>query len=247
MRKIGILASAAIGLAAMTAVASAADLAPAPAPYYDWSGAYVGLNAGAAWGDFSYNGDATGPLIGSIVEDDVDFDDAVFTGGGMIGYNWQYDTFVLGVEADFNYLGFDQSAERNGTILGQPASVRGELSADWYGTLRGRLGYAADNFLIYGTGGLAYGNVEVEGRIRVGNDQWTASESNVNWGWTAGAGVEYGVDENWTLGVEYLYVDLGSNDDWDFDSGVGNAIASEVGGNTDAAFSVVRATAKFRF
>ena len=175
MKKTGLFASTFISLLAMTAAASAADMAPPP-PVYDWTGAYVGLNAGAAWNNSSYDGDASGPLLGSIIEDDVDFDDAVFTGGALIGYNWQYDSVVVGVEADFNYLGFDQSESRSGTILGQSASLDTELSASWYGTMRGRLGYAADNFLIYGTGGLAYGSVEVEGRVNVGANQWTASE-----------------------------------------------------------------------
>ena len=231
---------------AMSVAAVAADIEVAPT-YYDWTGTYGGLNAGGAWNNSNFNASATGPLAGTLLEDALDDDDAVFTGGAMIGYNWQEDSFVFGAEADFNYINFDKSSERDGTIGGLPASIDSEAGVNWFGTVRGRLGYAADRAMFYGTGGLAYGSVTADTRINVGGDQWTGDERNVNWGWTLGAGLDYAVDDNFIIGAEYLYVDLGSNDDWDIDANAGNGLVSDVSGNLDTAFSVFRVTGKWKF
>ena len=135
-----------------------------------------------------------------------------------------------------------------------------ELSSDanWWGTLRGRMGFAADNWLFYGTGGLAWGAIDASARIDYCfdvdcNTGWTArgSESETLVGWTAGAGIEYGWD-NWTFGAEYLYVDLGSTDfdhNYALNGGVSLPTDVAVSGNADVdyQFSVVRATAKLKF
>jgi outer membrane immunogenic protein len=280
MKRFILAATAIVSAATLTTAARAADIAPAA---YDWSGFYVGLNAGAAWNntevdhDFEYvGGDLPGPILADDINDrldDVDTslgsDEAVFTGGALFGYNWQHDALVLGVEADINYAGFgndetrdisdeldDLLGETSGTIDG---TARTSFEAEWFGTLRGRLGFAADNFLIYGTGGLAYGHMEASLDIDAvdTNDSsyagsYSGSTSSTNWGWTAGAGVEYGID-NWSLGIEYLYVDLGSAE-WDGDliesaDDTDSALLANVEGNgeVDYQFSVVRATAKIRF
>jgi outer membrane immunogenic protein len=118
---------------------------------------------------------------------------------------------------------------------------------DWFGTLRGRLGFAADNILFYGTGGLAYGHLNATSDINVNYGGPVArlqgSVDDVNWGWTVGGGVEYGIN-NWSLGAEYLYVDLGDAD-WKMDNDLpGNFVSSA---SVDYKFSVVRATLKYRF
>jgi outer membrane immunogenic protein len=257
VKKIILAATALISATALTTAAQAADFVPAPAAY-DWSGFYFGLNAGAAWNnsdvenDIVYDGVFSADLLDQVSNDFTD-DDAVFTGGAMLGYNWQMESLVLGVEADINYLGFNGDAENNrDNVLGGANDAEHDLSyeADWFGTLRGRLGFAADNFLFYGTGGLAYGHLEVESDFRLYNDadvlqgRWRGSADDVNWGWTIGAGMEYGID-NWSVGVEYLYVDLGEAD-WEADNDLGASLFSSEG-NVDYQFSVVRATAKIRF
>jgi outer membrane immunogenic protein len=247
-----ILSGAALSL--MGGAALAADMTPMPSTY-DWSGFYFGLNAGAAWNNSELDNDINGPAAPWLddVSDSLDGDDAVFTGGAMIGYNWQMDSIVLGVEADINYLGFEADTENSYTDFLGTVDATHDLSfqADWFGTLRGRLGFAADNFLFYGTGGLAYGHLEAESDFRVTDGaevgRWEGSADDVNWGWTIGAGMEYGID-NWSLGLEYLYVDLGEAD-WDASEGTNNvaldAYSSEA--SVDYQFSVVRATAKIRF
>ena len=275
MKKALLAACILTSAAMMVPAAHAADIAPAA---YDWTGIYFGVNAGAGFNNsdlsnsLSYSGanipggptaDQLNALL-SGVGNKLNGDDTAFTGGGMIGYNWQHDALVLGAEADLNYLGFGDSATRDvssevSAALGQSVTAKHKLSydADWYGTLRGRIGFAADNLLIYGTGGLAYGHMSADskayGYTATDSAEWNGSADSVNWGWTAGAGIEYGID-NWSLGVEYLYVDLGSTD---WDSGSKHDLASGTIGpildqikadaSFDYQFSVVRATAKLRF
>jgi outer membrane immunogenic protein len=268
---------AAAALSGLTAAAQAADMS---VPAYDWSGFYVGLNAGAGFNnsELENNFDYTGPgfvprptsaQINDAIDDfdgNVGSDEAVFTGGAMIGYNYQMESLLLGVEADINYAGFGNDRSRDFSnisqdfIVGDNVSGNSDLSfdANWFGTLRGRLGFAADNLLFYGTAGLAYGHMEASAQLDLVDDggervSYDTSTDSTNWGWTAGAGMEYGLD-NWSFGLEYLYVDLGSAE-WDgdisetvIDQNISTALSDiEGSGNVDYQFSVVRATAKLRF
>jgi outer membrane immunogenic protein len=170
--------------------------------------------------------------------------DAAFTAGGLLGYNYQMDKLVLGVETDFNYLGFSDSSKSTAAEQDVTITTSSNLDANWFGTIRGRLGFALDNVLIYGTGGAAYGDIEGKGKVfatdGVQSATWKGSDNNVKWGWTVGGGAEYGID-NWSLGLEYLYVDLGSGN-WS------DTIAtSQLKGDANYAFSTVRATVKYRF
>ena len=164
--------------------------------------------------------------------------DLGFTGGGILGYNWQIDHMVLGVETDLNYGGL--SGSRYATFSDPSApigSTKISYDSNWYGTLRGRAGYAADNLLFYGTAGLAYGGFDTkdyEAGSKVGSSDFLGI------GWTAGAGIEYGIDK-WSLGLEYLYVDLGSQ------SYSSSGPDYKVKNDIDYQFSVVRATAKYNF
>jgi len=285
MNRFFLMTATAATAAMLATTANAADIAPAA---YDWTGAYIGLNAGAAWGNSEVNGridcvDDVGGEFCAFIQDDFgfDFDDlgvggddsAVFTGGAMIGYNWQMDSLVLGLEADVNYAGFGDSNTRDLSdfandifITDEPISAqhRAEFDADWWGTLRARIGFAHDNLLFYGTGGLAWGHVEASSRLDAcwnGCDdpgeelRYGGSSSDTNLGWTLGAGMEAGFD-HWTLGIEYLYVDLGS-ESWNYGGDL-SAIEDSLGpqrvdfdfpgsGDVDYQFSVVRATAKWRF
>jgi outer membrane immunogenic protein len=223
----------AVALAAVgTVPALAADMAVpytkapamAVAPVYNWTGWYVGLNAGGMW-----NQGGSDP--GSFVTDGfVDFPgrialgqfpafrshEASFIGGGQFGYNWQASSIVYGIEADFQYTSHDSTqtvAFPAGAFDANTQSARSKL--DFLGTVRGRLGYTfTPMFLGYVTGGLAYGHtqnsvttigvpdgfpgVAVSGT----GDEWRA-------GWTVGAGFEYAFGANWSVKGEYLYYDLG--------------------------------------
>nr|WP_029074036.1 outer membrane protein [Kaistia adipata] len=217
------------------ATAQAADLTYEPVPaapeVFNWTGFYVGVHAGIGGGNFDtsfreYEYEE-GPADFAFSGYGYDFSDNAFGafGGAQIGYNYQFATnWVVGAEADIAASGI--KAEHNETYS-DGWFENNEAKIDWFGTLRGRLGYAWDNVLFYGTGGAAYGKVKLSGSYGYNDDDtWGSfSESDTKWGWTIGAGVEYGITKNITLKTEYLYVDLGSvtanNADfnWDYDNG----------------------------
>jgi outer membrane immunogenic protein len=222
--------------------AFAADLAPriyskTPAladPGYDWSGFYVGVNAGGAWETFrsrtttDFNpAPLGGPPVYNISNPPEDvaalavagaqnLRGSSFAGGGQAGYNWQRDRLVFGVEADMNYVHLRGADSRTVPypILGGIFSmtVGSQSTTDWLFTLRPRVGFACNNWLFYGTGGLAL--TELRGNFgftdTLGPAIETASISQIKAGWTVGGGMEVGLGRRWTLKAEYLYVDFGS-------------------------------------
>lgn len=211
-----------VTLIALTAVAPAiaADLSAAPAykappmvPAYNWTGFYVGANIGGSFG----NADTSVALAGLAAGTSFNMDGVV--GGGQIGYNWQNGPWVWGLEADFQ--GTSQSgsgsASQTVNIFVDPA-VTGNLAytekLPWFGTVRGRLGFTpANRWLVYATGGLAYGEVDTNSTLTDSAPTITSvgnSFNNTRTGWTVGGGVEAALWGNWTGKLEYLYVDLGS-------------------------------------
>ncbi len=164
-------------LLAMTGVATAADyFAPSPLGPYSWIGPYIGATAGYQWGWVSNSPTQPAGLEGGIEG----------------GYNWQRGNFVFGGEADLNL----SSASATVAPL--------EFSSPWFSTVRGRGGVTFGNVLVYGTAGLAFGDLRA--------DAAGLSESHANIGWTAGAGVEVGFTRSWSAKAEWLYLDLaGSN------------------------------------
>jgi outer membrane immunogenic protein len=214
--------------------AYAADLSPrtytkAPAmvaSVYDWTGFYVGLNAGGAWNEsnvttatafapfpFGYFAATSVPAIGTVGNQNINR--SGFTGGATAGYNWQVGGAVLGVETDFNYFGIRGSS--TGTALypccaPSTFTVNSSESTDWLWTLRGRAGFlATPALLLYGTGGLAVANVKASYLFTdtFGPATESAAISTTRYGWTAGAGAEYALMNGWSIKAEYLYVDLG--------------------------------------
>jgi len=176
---------AGFAVAIATVSAQAADLprgqyrpyAPPPAmAVYSWMGPYIGANLGYQWGSTTNN-----PTQPSGI-----------AGGVQAGFNWQNGNFVFGGETDINLSGADD------------VFAPWKFSNPWFGTLRGRIGLAANNFLFYGTGGLAYGAIEVQ--------NYGLSETSTHLGWTVGVGAEIGLTQAWSAKLEYLYISYsGSN------------------------------------
>ena len=201
-----LLASA---MCALPFTASAADMSvkshytppPQPVPF-TWTGFYVGASAGII------TQATTGTDINGLINNGGDTYGVAGTGGlfGInAGYNYQVGSWVLGLEADialstikntFNFEGYPDSY------------VSSEL--DSLGTVRGRIGYAFDRALFYATGGLAYGQVK-NGASYEQEAKYTSTTSGWQTGWTAGAGLEYAITNNWTVRAEWLYVDLGTS------------------------------------
>jgi outer membrane immunogenic protein len=215
----------------MTVVASAADLpstkeAPAyvpPAPVFNWTGLYAGVNAG--WASINdpghlncYNPADAYFGVGCGLLPNLHPNANGFIGGGQIGYNWQVDQFVLGVETDFQGTPFKGSSSVSGPVdfVGGGVSGPGTLNVDeslsWLGTARARVGFlVTPTLLVYGTGGLSYGQVNVDYvRGTAVEGSYSSSGSPVKVGWVAGGGAEYAIDNNWSVKVEGLFYDLGS-------------------------------------
>jgi outer membrane immunogenic protein len=198
MRKI-LLAS--VALAAVSAPALAADLpsrkyepaAPVVyAPVFTWTGFYVGLNAGVG---FSQSNNTTVTDFGPVTPGTYTYSQGNnngFVGGAQAGYNWQTGQFVFGVETDIQYADLGNKHDFGGYYYGGSSN-----NGNYFGTVRGRVGYAFDRALIYVTGGLAYG--DIGGGI--GNSSTKA-------GYTVGGGLEYAFTNNWTAKIEGLYVNI---------------------------------------
>lgn len=223
-------------------------------PDFDWSGAYFGINAGFASNQSSV--DNAVRLDGERYDelaDRIAGDQSTLMGGGLLGYNIQIDHIVFGAEADINYLGFSDARSEVQDLDVYSVTKKTSFDASWLGTLRGRLGYTSGGLLVYGTAGLAGGDMEAKASvdaldIATGESvKWKGSTSSMNWGWAAGAGLEYGIS-NVSFGLEYLYVDLGSAE-WNADPNgtipdiVDNSSAK---GSADYQSSLFRATAKLK-
>ncbi len=210
-------------------------------PVYHWTGFYIGGNAGAAWGHSDFATDA--PCVaatflpgyfctatfsqanGSAVAaaGTGSASSTKFTGGGQIGYNQQFGTWVAGVEGDLGAFGI--RARKSTTAAypsfggpfapGTPFTLGTEAGTDWLLTLRGRVGATFSNTLLYVTGGLAVSRVTLNTSYTdtvdpCCNATGAATAKELKAGFAVGAGAEFKLTRNWGAKFEYLYVDLGS-------------------------------------
>jgi outer membrane immunogenic protein len=244
MASVGALALTGAALAADLPSRAPPPVYLPPPPIFTWTGLYVGLNAGGTWSNNNHVNTATADLFGNpdlgggpafgvasaaLATGSVPAKIDGFIGGGQIGYNWQLtNSWVVGLEADIqgiaasngSTLVFSRTtvADFPGNPIDQNLSSRRRL--DYLGTVRGRVGFTiTPTFLVYGTGGLAYGQTKastsitqiVESAPALPNHYSSfGSFSNSRVGWTAGGGAEWLFAPNWSVKVEYLYYDLGS-------------------------------------
>jgi outer membrane immunogenic protein len=196
------IAAAAILFLAAGRSALAGDF-PAPstpppwrAVIYNWTGLYLGINAGSGTGTSNWSDGVVGttgnfPISGSLV-------------GGTIGASYQIGEYVFGIEGDDAWTHLHGSS---GSTCGDLAAVVAppfgcETKSKWLATVRGRVGYAFDRVLLYGTAGAAFGNVQT------GLIPPTTFDSSSQAGWAVGGGIEFAFAANWSAKVEYLFVDL---------------------------------------
>jgi len=197
--------------------------APPAAPIvYGWTGFYAGVNVGLSVGRNSSTRTETfvnaNPAFNEAVADTFKLAPFGVIGGGQVGYNWQVSpSVVLGIEADFQGSGQrDTACVFQCTIPAATGFDRHETIAqqlDWFGTVRGRVGWTNGPVLFYGTGGLAYGQARLDqtwAEFNFGTAASAAASTTLTKaGWTAGAGIEAQLWGNWTGKIEYLYLDLG--------------------------------------
>jgi outer membrane immunogenic protein len=207
---------AAAGLVALTAPALAADMAPAPQAYtkapppiiaavYNWTGFYIGGNVGY--------GEARAGFIDEVVPEVIlPFGSTVrrgnIVGGGQVGYNWQFQNIVFGVEGNYTGSRFNQTA----TVLDSSGLFRTmnySMRDTW--DISARVGFASNNWLFYGKGGYAGSGISLN-VVRTNDGSLMSSASTNLDGFVAGAGIEYGITRNWIVGVEYDYYGFSKRD-----------------------------------
>ena len=220
MRKYGLikLGLAAVMLTSASAASEGADVSgrpayPPPAPpipfVYNWTGFYAGAHAGVGWSD----------------------GDSGFIGGGQIGFNYQINQWVLGVEGDFAGTTIKDSV--SATVVGPGAVITGnaEASLDWVSTLAPRVGYAFNNWLVYGKVGGAWAHASGTGSTGINGMQFgSISVDETVSGWMLGIGAEYALSDNWTAKIEYNMMDFGNS-----------------GPFTDNKFNILKAGINYRF
>ena len=200
-RFVRVLGLGAILVAGGIGAAAAADGLPLPPPpplpmpvvqVFSWTGFYIGANAG--WGWTNGSGTFTTPLGA----DPFTINNNSFLGGAQTGYNWQMGPAVFGAEADF------QGTTASGPLSATAGpTVSATAKTPWFGTMRGRVGYAMDRVLLYVTGGAVYGNSTWNGTV---SSVGSFSSSTTFWTWTAGLGAEMAFWDCWGAKLEYLYV-----------------------------------------
>lgn len=208
---LGLTGVAALASVALAGGADAADLytpppvyEPAPAYVFNWTGFYVGAHVGYGWGDadvknkdeflYDFSPDIDGPFVGA-----------------QGGFNYQVGNIVLGLEADVSWADIDGKDSTDFGGVGPFGETTVEQEIEWFGTVRGRLGYAMGELLPYITGGFAWARSERK-------SEWdgqifppgSTSDKNTHTGWVIGGGVEWAFTRNVTAKLEYQYLDFGS-------------------------------------
>lgn len=199
---------------------------PMESPVFSWSGAYVGAAIGYGWGDHTVTEFNDGGVPSGFVRD---YDSDGFIGGVFAGYNWQSSQFVYGIEGDIEYTDIDGGF----VISGDSVTVDVGLQ----GSLRARAGFAFDRFMVYGTGGVAFADIDYD-LIDNGVAE-TVGETAV--GWTIGGGAEAAVTDQIFVRAEYRYTDFGTEN---FDSAVA---FPGLNYDQDTAFHTVRLGVGYKF
>ena len=259
------------------AVRQAAPPAPAPAaaPSPNYTGFYAGLNGGGGFENTINNGVTFCSFFGFgcslAIPGQLNTRPSGFIGGGQIGYNWQAGLFVWGVETDFQWANITGSATvTNSTQLDSltttTVTAAGSQKIDWFGTLRGRLGWTpTPPLLIYATGGLAYGHVKTDvsftGQSPISffpgvpaapfGGASAVTKNDTRAGWTVGGGAEWMFASQWSIKAEYLFYDLGTEStdqtlNWGF---ISNFPLDFTGIHSEAHYhgSIVRGGVNFKF
>ena len=230
MKKLLLAGAALVALFGGSAVAADVRARPAPAyappppPAYSWNGWYIGGNIGYSWGQAKNDSAASTTNLGVVVtgtalSESQKIDGVI--GGVQTGYNYQFGGWVWGWETDFQGSGQKGGSTLTGVLITGvgpvPATLVTDHKLEWFGTARSRLGFLwGQNVLVYGTAGIAYGQVKDSAALSVGVAPVTAAAiatfKDVKAGYTVGAGIEGALGGGWSAKLEYLYIDLGKTE-----------------------------------
>jgi outer membrane immunogenic protein len=221
---------AAASAVALTGSAFAADLGapPPPPPYippppvFTWTGVYAGIQIGGAWGSGSLgNFNGFDPFTGAFINSSIGGTPSGVIGGGHVGAQVQINQWIFGVEGTVDGTSLTKTVNAAFPNFLGGSVITAHTSADVQGSIRGKLGIAWDRFMIYGTGGVAFGgfttdfNIASSGFVTPGGvaiPPFFASNSfsRTRVGWTAGGGAQYALTPNWWVFVEYRFSDFGT-------------------------------------
>lgn len=208
MRRVTLVSSALLFSLSFASSILAADIAvkapPAPIAACNWCGLYAGVHAGYGWSDV----DAS---IAGFAITPTPSPKGAF-GGVQLGYNWVVaPNWLVGVETDFSVGSIDDKIT---LFSAGPFSLDAKSELEYFGTARGRVGYLRNDWLFYGTGGLAWGRNQVSSTFNLAGilSVPVVDDHQYHFGWTAGGGVEWMFAPRWTVKAEYLYADLGAQD-----------------------------------
>jgi outer membrane immunogenic protein len=236
--------------------------APVMVPVSTWAGFYLGANGG--WGgfhDLGFRDDTFLAAVGPTAAGDFRRISGAGNitggfGGGQLGYNFQTGPFVFGIETDIQGSDIRGNGAQSQFVF-LPGSVIGRfgtasVDVDFFGTVRGRIGYSVGGVLLYATGGFAYGGTHetftfADTSAPIGFTG-RASNSQTQTGWVAGAGIEYKITPSWSLKGEYQFIDLGSASQTALlTSPMAAAPLYDQRGDTQIRFSTVRAGVNYYF
>lgn len=248
------IALALLATSLLGGIAAAADLRapvrgpvyspPPPVSYATWTGCYLGISGGGAWGKATSYGNGTnngfpnGTPVGAL-KNETDLSGGLV--GGTIGCNYQVGGFVFGIEADDSWTN-----KKGASNLLAPAfnpNFREEIDEKWLATLRGRLGYAFGPALLYATGGGAWAGVSIHEFSTLAPAVATATEEKTLSGWVLGGGLEWAFAPSWSAKAEYLHVDLGKNNTY-FATTASGCCTSQ---NTQVRNDIFRVGINYRF
>lgn len=228
MGTLKILTAASVLAPFLAGVSYAADLPTRKAPpvfappAFTWAGGYAGVNVGVGFLNSKADPACVNPGgvslgTGCAVAPFLSLDSAGVLGGAQVGYNWQFNSVVAGLETDFQGSGIQKSSTITGTFpqTGGTFTPLGTISAkeelNYFGTVRGRLGYAYDRLLIYATGGLIYGDTSLSFSRVFPAVSFAGSDDSLRVGGVVGGGLEYAFDDHWSAKIEGLYYSFGSS------------------------------------
>jgi outer membrane immunogenic protein len=236
-----------LGAAAAVAMfAGAAQAADYSAPEStSWTGGYLGVTGGYGWGDSDFDADVVNSADNSDIlqslSGSIDVDG--FLLGGQAGYDFDFGNgMVLGVVGDMSWSGMDGDiCVEDGGCDGSLDDSYGFAEINWIATVRARAGFSTGPALFYGTGGLAIADAEASATFIEGPADPRRSDSNTHLGWVIGAGAEYRMNENMSLGAEYLHVELGREEY------TMRGTAADILSDSDLTLDIVRASLNYRF
>ena len=236
-----------LGAAAAVAMfAGAAQATDFPAPESSsWTGGYIGLAGGYGWGDSDFAADVVDSADNTNILDSLNgsIDVDGFLLGGQAGYDFDFGNgMVLGVVGDMSWSGMDgDTCVEDGGCDGSPDDSYGFAEINWIATVRARAGFTTGSMLFYGTGGLAIADAEASATFIEGPADPERSDSNTHLGWVIGAGAEYRMSENMSLGAEYLHVELGREEY------AMRGTLVDILSDSDLTLDIVKASLNYRF